>query len=129
MADKGTPLDNETYISLESFKRDGGGVKTPVWSAPLDGRLVIFTDGTSYKVKRIGRNPKVRVAACGARGAVHGPWYDGQCRILEDAAEIERALGALRRKYGWQMLVGNFFSRLTGRFGRRKYLEVTVTNP
>jgi PPOX class probable F420-dependent enzyme len=127
MASDGTPLDSERYINLESFKRDGGGVKTPVWAAPLDGRLVIFTDGTSYKVKRIGRNPTVRVAACDMRGNVHGPWLDGQCRILDDPAAIEQALGALRRKYGWMMLLGNFFARLSGRFGRRKYLEVTLT--
>ena len=26
----GTPLDSERYISLETFKRDGTGVPTPV---------------------------------------------------------------------------------------------------
>ena len=38
-------------------------------------------------------------------------------------------LGALRTKYGWQMWVGNFFARLTGRFDRRSYIELTVEGP
>jgi len=121
----GTPLDGERFVNLESFKKDGGGVKTPVWAAPLDGKLVIFTDGTSYKVKRIGRNPKVRVAGCDSRGNVHGPWYDGACRILDDA-EGPKANAALRAKYGWVYAAVDFFSRLSGRAKRRKYLEVTL---
>src|SRR5271165_3970515 len=69
-----TPLDSARYINLMSFKRDGAGVETPVWAAPLDGKLVVFTNRDSYKVKRIGRNPKVRVARCNARGKLLGPW-------------------------------------------------------
>src|SRR5438132_10650617 len=100
----GTPLDNERFISLETFKKNGEGVKTPVWAAPLDGKLVVFTAGNSWKVKRLGRNPKIRVAACDGRGNVKpgATWYEGTARILSDAAEGRRALGALRRKYGWQ---------------------------
>jgi hypothetical protein len=60
------------------------------------------------------------------RGKVHGAWLDGTARILEDRGEIDRALGALRAKYGLQAAVTDFFSRLTGRFGRRAYLEVTL---
>ena len=52
----GTPLDKERFISLETFKKNGDGVKTPVWSAPLDGKLVVFTAGGSYKVKRLRNN-------------------------------------------------------------------------
>ena len=125
MADQ-TPLDNERYISLETFKKDGGGVKTPVWAAPLDGKLVIFTDGTSFKVKRLRRNSKARAAACNARGAVKGEFYDGTCVIVEDPAKQERAHAALRKKYGWQMAILDFFSGLSGRKKRRAILELTI---
>src|SRR5689334_2029920 len=96
-------LASERYISLETFKKDGNGVKTPVWCAGLDGKIVIVTDGTSYKVKRLRNNPSVRVAACDARGNVRGSWTDGQGRIVDDAAFKERAHRALREKYGWQV--------------------------
>jgi uncharacterized protein len=120
------PLADERYVSLETFRKDGSGVKTPVWAAPLDGRLVIFTDGTSYKVKRLRDNSKVRVAACDMRGNVRGEWIDGTARILEDKDDAKRAHEALRAKYGFQAALTDFFSRLAGRIGRRAYLEVTL---
>jgi PPOX class probable F420-dependent enzyme len=124
-ADAGTPLDGETYINLETFKRDGTGVKTPVWVAPLDGRLVIFTAGSSYKVKRVRRNPSCRAAACDVRGNLKGPWYEGQCRVLDEEGG-RRAHQALRNKYGWKMAATDFFARLAGRTAGRAYLEVTL---
>jgi PPOX class probable F420-dependent enzyme len=123
--DVGTPLDGERYINLETFKRDGTGIKTPVWVAPLDGRLVIFTSGSSYKVKRVRRNPSCRAAACDARGNLKGPWHDGQCRILDEEGG-RRAHQALRKKYGWQMRVADFFAGISGRTAKRAYLEVTL---
>jgi PPOX class probable F420-dependent enzyme len=122
----GTPLDDEEYINLETFKKDGNGVKTPVWTAPLDGKLVIFSAGEAYKVKRLRRNPKCRAAACDMRGKVRGQWYEGTGRILDDPAEQARAHEALRRKYGWKMKVGDFFAGLSGRKKRRAFLEVTL---
>jgi PPOX class probable F420-dependent enzyme len=126
MASAGTPLDDERYINLETFKKDGRGVKTPVWAAPLDGKLVVFTDGTSYKVKRLRRDPRIRVAPCDVRGNVKGAWLDGTGRILEDDADKARAMAALRRKYGWQIRVLDVFSWLGRRIGRRAYLELTI---
>ena len=123
----GTPLDDARYISLRSYKRDGNPVDTPVWQVTVDGKLLVFTDGTSYKVKRIGRNPAVQVARCDLRGGLEGPWLDGTCRLVESGEDIERrTYAALVDKYGWQMRFGNVFSRLSGRFGRRRVLEITL---
>jgi PPOX class probable F420-dependent enzyme len=121
-----TPLDDERYISLETFRANGTGVATPVWAAALDGRLVIVTDGTSYKVKRLRKNPRIRAAACDVRGKLRGPFYDGHCRILDDPGQAERAHAALRVKYGWQMWLLDTFARLGRRIGRRAYLEVSI---
>ncbi|MEO7331830.1 MAG: PPOX class F420-dependent oxidoreductase [Minicystis sp.] len=120
------PFADERYVNIESFKKDGGGVKTPVWFADLDGKLVVVTDGTSYKVKRIRRNPKVRLAACDVRGKVHGEWIDGSAVIMDDAPRAARAHQALRAKYGLQVSVLDFFSTIFGRKKRRAYLEITA---
>lgn len=113
------------YLSLRSFRRDGSPVDTPVWCAPLDGKLVIFTLRDSYKVKRVGRNPKVQVAKCDIRGRLLGPWRDATCRAVEGEPEREaRAYAALTRKYGWKMRAGNFFSRLSGRMRRRLVMQI-----
>ncbi len=121
-----TPLDDERYMSLETFKKDGNGVKTPVWTAPLDGKLVVFSAGDAFKVKRLRRNPKCRVAACDVRGNVRGPWYEGTGRVVEDPAEQARMHAALRQKYGWQMRLGDLFATLTGRKQKRAFLEITL---
>lgn len=121
-----TPFDEEKYVSLESFKRDGTGVRTPVWIAPLDGRLVLFTLGDSYKVKRIARDPRIRVAACDFRGKVRGPWSDGQALLVTDPELERRAYEALRAKYGLTMRVGDFFSRLSGRMKKRRVILVEL---
>ncbi len=51
----------QKYLNLETFKKNGTGVKTPVWfaedpSAGLDSsdaKLYVYTIGVSGKVKRI----------------------------------------------------------------------------
>jgi PPOX class probable F420-dependent enzyme len=122
-----TAFDSDSYISLRSFKRDGGSVDTPVWCAPLDGKLVIFTLRESYKVKRVARNPHVQVAKCDVRGKLLGPWQDGTCAMIErGSAREDQAYAAFTRKYGLKMRIGNFFSSLVGRRKRRVVLEVAV---
>ena len=125
--DAATPLDDAEYINLRSYKRDGSPVDTPVWCAPLDGKLVIFTLRDSYKVKRVRRNAKVQVAKCDIRGALLGPWLDATCRAIDDDPQYDaRAYAALTSKYGLKMRVGNFFSALTGRIRRRLVMEIDL---
>jgi PPOX class probable F420-dependent enzyme len=121
-----TPFDSERFVSMETFKKDGRGVKTPVWVAPLDGRLVVVTDGTSFKVKRLRNNVKCRLAACTRRGHVTGPFHEATGKVIADARDSARADAALRKKYGWQITVLDVASTLTGRKKNRVYLELTV---
>ena len=115
------------YFNLRSYKKDGNPVDTPVWFASVGERYVVFTDGTSYKVKRIRRNPKVQVARCDVRGKVLGPWIPAQCRPVENEPElVARAYDALNAKYGLMMRMGTFFATLAGRVGRRLILEVAL---
>ena len=119
-------LASESYVNLETFKKDGSGVKTPVWAAELDGKLVVVTGGTTFKVKRIRNNPKIRLAACDARGNVRGSWIDGEARIIEDAGHVARAHEALKKKYGWQVWLLDVGARITGRFKQRAWLELSA---
>ena len=119
-------FDRESYLSLATKRRDGRMVETPVWFAASGGRLYVFSEAKAGKVKRLRNFPEVRVAACNFRGRVHGPWFQGKGRRVEDAATVAAAYAALRRKYGWQMAIGDFFSRLTGRISNRAMLEIEV---
>jgi PPOX class probable F420-dependent enzyme len=119
-------LDAASYLSLVTFRRDGRAVATPVWHAEHAGRLYVFTAGGSGKVKRLRRDPRVRLAACDVRGRVHGSWWDGRARLLADPARERAGYAALSRKYGWQLWLVNLGSRLTGRIAERAMLEIEV---
>lgn len=119
-------LGDARYVNLETFRKNGTGVQTPVWAAPDGGELVIFTNGDSYKVKRLRRNPAVRIAACGVRGALKGPWHEGTARLVEDPAGQQAVLAALRRKYGWQMILADWGGRLGGTKKDWAFIAVAV---
>ena len=114
------------YLSLATFRRNGAEVRTPVWFAQAGDALYVFTAGGSGKVKRLRNSPRVRVAPCDARGALRGEWQDGVARLVTDAATIARAQAALRAKYGWQLLLLDLVSRVTGRIARRAWIEITL---
>jgi PPOX class probable F420-dependent enzyme len=101
------------YISLETFKRSGQGVKTPVWFVLHGGVLYVYTEADSWKVKRIRNNPRVRAALCTMRGQVTGPWADGTAAIIQ-GDERRAADQLLSRKYIVKRLF-NWLTRITGR--------------
>ena len=119
-------LDRHRYVSLATFRRNGTEVPTPVWFAAVDGRLYVVSAGDSGKVKRIRSTSRARVAPCDMRGGVQGAWQDATARVITDGSLIARAQAALRAKYGWQVALFNFVSRLSGRAKRRAWLEVSV---
>ena len=119
-------LDRHRYLSLATYRRTGVEVATPVWFAPADGWLYVFTAGDAGKVKRLRHTPRVRVAPATARGAVRGPWREGTARVVTDPAVIARAHRAMRARYGWQMRLADALARLTGRLGRRAWIEIGV---
>src|SRR4029450_1784562 len=85
---------------LESFERDGTPVQTPVWFAEDQGVLYIYTLANAGKVKRIRRNPHIRLAPCTMRGTVIGPWVEAEATIV-DATTAAHGHALLRQKYGW----------------------------
>ena len=115
MTDSTDQFATARYLNLETFRKTGIGVPTPVWFAQQAGRplFYIYSEADAGKVKRIRNNPKVRLAPCNFRGVLRGEWIDGSARIC-DAEEAIRGQQLLRRKYGWQKIVGDFFSRLMG---------------
>ena len=76
-------LRDEKYVSLETFKTNGQGVKTPVWFVLHNGALYAYTEADSWKVKRIRNNPRVRVAKCDIRGNVKGEFMEATATLIE----------------------------------------------
>jgi len=113
-AEKLKAFEGQKYLTLETFRKNGVGVATPVWFAEGDGNFFVYSLANAGKVKRIRNNPRVRVAPCDIRGNRKGEWVEGTARFIDDG-EAERAHRLLDRKYGLMKKIGNIYSRLLGR--------------
>ncbi|MBW2712256.1 MAG: PPOX class F420-dependent oxidoreductase [Deltaproteobacteria bacterium] len=122
----GNVLDSARYLSLGTFRKSGVRVDTPVWFAEKEGKLYIFSAGNAGKVKRLRNSDRAQVAACTATGKLTGEWSQARARIVEDAHLAEQAHAALVSKYGWQMRILDFFSRLSGKMKQRAFLEAIL---
>ena len=100
-------LAKARYLNLESVKRDGTAVRTPLWFAPdADGTFYIYSQAEAYKVKRLRRTPVCRVAACDMRGNVSGAWLEARAEILSGEAAA-RGMALLDRRYWpWKQMLG-----------------------
>jgi uncharacterized protein len=118
--------DDSRYIALTTYRRDGHPVTTPVWAVSLDGKIYVFTASSTGKTKRVRATGRVRFAPCSMNGrGILGAWREGTGRVVHDEALQERALGALQRKYGWQLSVAMLVYRLRGLYRDRVVLELT----
>ena len=116
-------LGKETYVSLTTFRKDGTPVSTPVWVVGDEGRLLVWSAASTWKVRRIRRDPHVRVAPCGGTGKLRGPALEGRARIVSDVSLVARLL-ARKYRVGYPLLHG--FNALV-RWVRRKPPAVSVT--
>jgi PPOX class probable F420-dependent enzyme len=127
MQDKLPPsLLRARYLNLATLRRDGTHVETPVWFAEHAGHLYVFSEAGAGKMKRLRNFSRIRIAACGAMGALKGSWLDSTGRHTTDSATVEAAYAALHEKYGFQMALGDFFSRLSGRRNGRAIIEIDL---
>jgi PPOX class probable F420-dependent enzyme len=82
---------------LITYRANGEGVLSPVWFG-RDGqdRLYFHTEEAFGKVKRIARNPQVRLAPRDMRGKPFGPPAMGIARILDpgESAHTQRTIAA-----------------------------------
>lgn len=90
---------NQQYLNLETFRKSGVGVKTPVWFVEVKGELCFITEAESAKVKRMRNNPRVQIAPCKMDGTVTGGWVPATIRFMEDK-EINEVDRLYNRKYG-----------------------------
>ena len=106
-----------SYVLLTTFRKDGRAVPTPIWVAPMDGRMVAYTGADSGKVKRIRRDGRVLLAPCTARGKPLGDSVEGRATLLapEDVPAVRAAVAA---KYGLVYRLFAVGQRLAGLVGR-----------
>ncbi len=97
-------LTGEKYINLETYRKNGQGVRTAVWFVEEnngEGGSVLYvrTSDDTGKYKRVLNNPSVQIAPCDMRGSVKGKWVKGKARIAGEEEKL-RAFKMLEKKYG-----------------------------
>ena len=102
------------YLSLESYRKNGEAIRTPVWFAEANGSIYIYTLTRTPKVARVRNNPNVRIAECDFKGKVKADWIDARATIVQGK---EDAFGhsVLRKKYKWQKAFGDLMNRFLKR--------------
>jgi len=113
--DKLSQFTGKKHISIETYRKTGDPVRTPVWFVEENGELFVRTDSDTGKIKRIRNNPRVRVATSNMRGTVKGSWVEGEARII-DPESSKHVFSLLRKKYG----IPYRLIRFTERFSRNK---------
>src|SRR4051794_16245008 len=113
------PLFTGRYLSVTSFKRDGSGVATPVWSVSDGRRLFALTDLHSPKVRRMRHNPNVLIASCRVDGKLRGASVPARAEVLTATRDLERVQKLLTERYKISYRVVMLFYRLGRRLRRR----------
>jgi hypothetical protein len=60
-------------------------------------------------------------------GKITGESFTAKGWLENDEKKIRRAYRALRSKYGWQMHLLDFFSKLSGNYQKRQWIGFSFT--
>ena len=111
--DKLAQFSKQQYVNLETYRKSGDAIRTPLWFIEAQGVLYMRTPAASAKVKRIHHNPHVRVVPSDARGNPVGQWVEGEARLIA-AEEAEWVNHLVKHKYGLLKRLIDIRSRLKG---------------
>jgi uncharacterized protein len=115
-------FEGEKVISLETYRKNGEPVRTPVWFLEENGILYVHTDDSTGKVKRIRRNPKVRVAPSHFRGKPKAEYVEARAELETGSETVEKYRSKIYKKYGVQ----GTFTRFLQRFSRSRASDVII---
>jgi PPOX class probable F420-dependent enzyme len=114
-------FEGHKYISVETYRKDGRAVRTPVWFVSDGLALYVRTYEDSGKVKRIKKNKKVRAAPCSFEGAILGNWLEFEPEFIrDDDARLKKMFSS---KYGMQVMFTSFLARLR----RKRYVMLKLS--
>jgi uncharacterized protein len=117
------------YLSLETYRKNGKGVRTPVWFAvastrgdsAAESKIYVYTTADSGKAKRIRNRGSARIAACSAFGRITGYWIDVRVEIVS-GEEANLGMRLINRKYIPAKQILDFLSV----FGQHKRIVLAI---
>ncbi len=117
-------FSKKKYLNLETFRKNGQSVRTPVWFAQDGETIFVNTGANSGKVKRIRNNGRVNITPCKMDGTPTGTWVVADAREISETELSKKVNRLLDRKYG---LMRKMFSLGSSRQGRQDtILEIKI---
>ena len=109
-------FNRKQYLNIETFRKNGASMKTPVWFVQEGDTLYVQTVANSGKVKRIRNNGRVNVTPCKMNGTPLGTWVPANAIENPDPEVSKKVNRLLDKKYG---LMKKMFSLGSARQGRQ----------
>ena len=114
------------YLNLETFRKNGASMKTPVWFTQEGDTIYVRTVANSGKVKRIRNCGRVNITPCKMNGAPTGAWVPANAKEITDVKIAQKVDCLLDKKYG---LMKKLFTDRAAREGwKDTILEIKLIN-
>ena len=115
-------FENQKFLNLETFRKSGVGVKTPVWFVEEGDALYVWTEADSWKAKRIRNNGAVKITPSTASGEPVGEWVDAQATADASPKALEHITKLMKKKYG--LAFAGF--QMMGKLRKSSYTQIKV---
>lgn len=122
--------ETSKYLSLTTFRKDGRPVPTPVWFVVNGAELLVLTDESSGKVRRLRGSPRATVAPCDARGRASQTPVEVMAEVVPERTGAARAM--VHRRYRVAAPLVSALSRAARAVRRRpaeKQTAIRITLP
>ena len=107
-------FEKQQYLNLETVRKNGQTVKTPVWFAQDGETLLVWTQAGSGKAKRIRRDGSVRITPSTGSGEPLGEWIPAHAQADDSPEAIKHVEAIMKKKYGVMFAIFGFLGRLRG---------------
>jgi len=107
-------FEKQNYLNIETFRKSGQTVKTPVWFVEDGDALYVWTQAGSGKAKRIRNNGAVNIAPSTGSGEPVGEWSPARAQADESPETIKHLEKMMKKKYGIMFNIFGFLGRLRG---------------
>lgn len=105
----------EEFLSLETYRKNGETIKSPMWFAQDNDALYLWTMADTSKVKRIRNNPNVNIAPCKRMGEVTGEWMTAHATIDDSPVMVAQVEAMLLKKIGLFFRIFRFIDAIRDR--------------
>ena len=119
-----TPFLDEKYLNLETYKKNGQAVQTPVWFVIHDETIYVTTLYTTGKIKRLNNNKNTRIVPSNMKGTPKGDWVEATAYFANED-ESSQALKLRNKKYG---IIAKLIGLSIYRKGRPIVIGIKIKN-